>query len=196
MIMKKLVFFIAILMVLSHLPESDACVGKTLTIGVINSAEGQVFAEILSAIITDRTGTTVFTKFYKNTQELYEAVRIKQVDIFIENTTRALHVLKKPVDSNTKKAYETVKVMYEKEKGLAWLKPFGFLHGNAGDSPSYTATVLRIDIYSNFPALPRVMDKLAGTISDDIYSSLIKSVEAGEKPKKVARDFLKSKKLI
>ena len=196
MIMKRLVFFIAIAMVLNFLPEADACVGKVLNIGVINSEEGQVFAELLSTIINERTGTTVHTKFYKNQKELYEAVKLKQVDILIENTTRALQVLNKPADANAKKAYETVKTLYEKEKGLAWLKPFGFLNGNGGDSKSYTATVLRVDIYSNFPALPRVIGKLAGAISDDIYSRLIKSVEAGEKPKTVARDFLRSKKLI
>ena len=67
---------------------------------------------------------------------------------------------------------------------------------NGGDSQAHTATVLRVDIYSNFPALPRVIGKLAGAISDDIYSRLIKSVEVGENPKTVARDFLRSKKLI
>lgn len=183
-------------MVLTNLPKADACVGKILNVGVINSAEGQVFAEMLSAIINERTGTTVHTKFYKNSRELYEGVKNKQVDILIENAARALQMLNKPVDADAKKAYETVKTIYEKEKGLAWLKPFGFVKGNGGDAPSYTATVLRVDIYSNFPALPRVIDKLAGTISDDIYNRLIKSVEAGEKPKKVARDFLRSKKLI
>jgi osmoprotectant transport system substrate-binding protein len=192
--MKKLLLIIAIGLI--FLPKADACVGRILNIGVTNSAEGQVFAEMLSAIINERTGTTVYTKFYKNQQELYEAVKNKKVDILIENTTRALQVLNKPVDANAKRAYDTVRNIYEKEKGLAWLKPYGFVNSNGGESQSYTATVMRVDVFSDFPALPRVVDKLGGMISDEAYMKMIKSVEAGEKPKKVARDFLKSKKLI
>ncbi len=194
--MKRLLFISAVIMFLTFSPKVDACVGKVLNVGVIYSAEGQVFAEMLAAIINERTGTTVHTKFYKNSQELYEGVKTKQVDILIENAARALQMLNRPVGADAKKAYETVKAIYEKEKGLAWLKPCGFLKGRGSDHPSYTATVLRMDVCSNFPALPRVIDKLGGIISDDIYSRLIQSVEAGEKPKKVARDFLKSKKLI
>ena len=192
--MKKLLLIIA--MGFIFLPKADACVGRILNVGVTNSAEGQVFAEMLSAIISERTGTTVYTKIFKNPQELYEAVKVKKVDILIENTARALQALNKPAEANAKRAYDTVKIIYEKEKGLAWLKPFGFVNSNGGESQSYTATVLRVDVFSDFPALPRVIDKLGGMISDEAYMKMIKSVESGEKPKKVARDFLKSKKLI
>ncbi|MFZ2198870.1 MAG: glycine betaine ABC transporter substrate-binding protein, partial [Thermodesulfovibrionales bacterium] len=181
--MKKLLLIIA--MGLIFLPKADACVGRILNIGVTNSAEGQVFAEMLSTIISERTGTTVYTKFFKSPQELYEAVKVKKVDILIENTSRALQVLNRPADVNAKRAYDTVKIIYEKEKGLAWLKPFGFVNSNGAESQSYTATVLRVDVFSDFPALPRVIDKLGGMISDEAYVKMIKSVESGEKPKKV-----------
>ena len=81
-------------------------------------------------------------------------------------------------------------------KGLVWLKPFGFTHCNGEASPSYTSAVLRVEVINNFPALPRVIGKLANVLNDDMYAKLIKSVESGEKPKKAARDFLISKKLI
>ena len=192
--MKRLLCSIALF--LFSLPTADACVGRILNIGVIDSPEGQVLAEMLSTIINERTGTTVHTKFYNNSQELYDGVRSKQIDILVENTSRALQLLNKPLDPNAKHAYETVKALYEKEKGLAWLKPFGFLNGGGGEAPSYTATVLRIEVYSNFPALPRVIDKLGGTINDDTFAKMVKAVESGEKPKKLARDFLRGKKLI
>jgi osmoprotectant transport system substrate-binding protein len=89
-----------------------------------------------------------------------------------------------------------VKTAYEKERGIIWLKPFGFSHSSGTVSPSYTATILRVDILNNFPVLPRVINKLGSTIDNETYAKLIKSAESGEKPKKVARDFLKSKKLI
>ena len=76
------------------------------------------------------------------------------------------------------------------------MKPFGFMHSNGDASPSYTAAVLRVEVLNNFPALPRVIGKLGNLLNDEIRSKLIRSVESGEQPKKAARDFLKSKKLI
>ena len=177
-------------------PGLDACVGKTLTIGVTDSVEGKVFAEMLSTLVNERTGTTINIKFYDKVQDIYKAVREKAVDISIENTTIAMHVLNMPHEADAKKAYKVVKATYEKEKGLIWLKPFGFTKVQGADSPSYTATILRMDVLNNFPALPRLFNKLGSTINDAAYSRLLKSVESGKTPKSVAKDFLKSKKLI
>lgn len=192
--MKKSLFIIAILLLLA--PRVHACVGKVLTIGVVNSSEGQVLAEMLSSLIIERTGTTIVVKFFKNEQDLYQAMQAQQIDISIENTVRAMHALKKPVEGDMNKVYEVVKAVYEKEKGFVWLKPFGFLHSNGESSPSYTAAVLRVEVLNNFPALPRVIGKLGNVLNDETRTRLIKSVESGEQPKKAARDFLKSKKLI
>jgi osmoprotectant transport system substrate-binding protein len=177
------------------LSDADACVGKTLYIGVIDSAEGQVLSEILSAIVNERTGTTVNTRYYKSARELYDAISAKQVDMLIENTANALQVIGIQAEGDLQRTYETVKSVYEKDKGLVWFKPFGFLKG-VGPVHSHTAPVLKVETLNNYPALPRVVGKLAGTISDETYARLIRSVESGEKAKKVARDFLKSKKLI
>jgi glycine betaine/choline ABC-type transport system substrate-binding protein len=155
-----------------------------------------VLAEMLSSLINERTGSTVAIQFYKDEQELYEAVKVNQVDISIENTLRAMQVLNKPAVSDVDKAYAFVKSTYEKEKGLVWLKPFGFLHSNGSAAPSYTSAVLRVEVLNNFPALPRVIGKLGNTLNDETYAKLMKSVESGEQPKKAARDFLKAKKLI
>lgn len=185
-----------VVMLLYFSPSPHACVGKILHIGVMKSPEGQVLAEVLSSLISERTGSTVAIQFYKSEQELYDAMKASRVDISIENTTRALQVLNKPSVENRDRAYEVVKATYEKEKGLVWLKPFGFLHSYGATTTSYTAAVLRVDVINNFPALPRVIGKLGNTLDDETYARLIKSVESGEQPKKAARDFLKSKKLI
>ena len=193
--MKKAVLLIVSLMMVFS-SRADACVGKLLHIGVLNSAEGQVLSEILSTLITERTGTTVAVEFYKSMQELYDAMQAKKVDMTIENTARAMQILTQPAETDPKKAYDYVKTAYEKERGMIWLKPFGFSYSSGAASPSYTATILRVDILNNFPVLPRVINKLGSTIDNETYAKLIKSAESGEKPKKVARDFLKSKKLI
>ena len=192
--MKKTLLIVAIVLIIT--PAADACVGKLLTIGVTDCPEGQVLGEIVSMLIKERTGTTVQVRLFASAQELYEAVKVKQVDISIENTTRALHVLNRPPETDPNKAYEVVKATYEKERGLIWLKPFRFRSASGGSGPSYTATVLRLDIINNFPALPRVVGKLGPVLDDGAYTRLVTSVEAGGAPKAVARDFLRSKKLI
>ena len=192
--MKRLI--VVLVMLLLCLPKAEACVGKVLYIGVINSSEGQVLAEILSTIIRERTGTTVYTRVYKSSHDLYEDVKGKQVDIFVENTAKALQVLHRAADPNMKRAYDTAKLSYEREKGLIWLKPFGFINGQGAEVQAYTAPVMKVEVLTDFPALPRVIEKLASAINDETYVKLVKSVESGEKPQKVARDFLKSKKLI
>lgn len=191
--MRKLLLMLIILLAFG--PSVEACVGRALNIGVVNSTEGQLLSDLISTLINERTGTTVHTKNYGSVNELYDAVKGKQVDILIENTSRALRLLNKPAEPNIKKAYELVKTQYEKEKGLVWFKPFGFTN-SYGEGLSYTAPVLKVEVLSNFPALPRVLEKLAGVINDETYTRLIKSIEAGGKSKKVARDFLKSKKII
>ncbi len=194
--MKKLVSMIALLFFAA--PLADACVLKMLSVGVLNSSEGEVLSEVLATLINERTGTNVNTKFYKNTQELYEAISTKQVDIIIENTERAMRLLNKPVGDNSSddEVFETVKLAYRKEMGLIWLKPFGFLNSAGGRAQSNTAPVIKAEVLNNFPGLPRVLEKLAGVISDAAYTRLVASVESGDKPKKAARDFLKSRKLI
>lgn len=190
--MKRTAVVVALLLFM--VPRADACVGKLLSIGVVNSSEGKLLSEILSVMITERTGTAVTVKHFQSPRELYEAVKTKQVDIWVDNTAHAMRVLNKAAETDAKKAYEFVKAAYEKELGLVWLRPFGFQ--NSGGGPSHTAAILRAEILNNFPVLPRVINKLGGSINDEAYARLIASVESGEKPKKVARDFLKSKKLI
>jgi glycine betaine/choline ABC-type transport system substrate-binding protein len=48
----------------------------------------------------------------------------------------------------------------------------------------------------NFPALPRVVNKLASAIKPDALTSMVTQVSSGEAPKQVARDFLRRKRLI
>jgi osmoprotectant transport system substrate-binding protein len=193
--MKKAVYIILMLAFLAP-GVVDACVGKKLIVGVTKSTESEVLAEVLATLVNERTGTTVEIYFYEDVQGIYDAVMEKIVDISIENTTRAMQLLNMPVEPDVKKAYKVVKATYEKEKGLVWLKPFGFRKKEGNGTRSYTATILRMEILNNFPALPRLFNKLGSRINDAAYAKLIKSVESGGEPKSVAKEFLKSKKLI
>jgi osmoprotectant transport system substrate-binding protein len=193
--LKRLVIAFAVLFLFA-LPAADACVGKILRIGAVNSPDGLLLSEMLAIMINERTGSTVNVKLFNNTADLYDAVRAQQLDILVENTATAMKVLNKNANANPSTAYDIVKVSYENEKGLIWLKPMGPLGGNDHSGQSIAAPVLTVETLTNFPALPKVINKLAGILTDESYAKMTRSVNAGEKPKSVAREMLKSKKLI
>ena len=184
--MKKLIFMLFILLVLQQ--SAIACVGKTLYIGVVNSPNELLFAEMISVLVNERTGTTVKIVSYNNSREMYSAVKKGEVGVLIENADRALKILEKPAEGNTKAAYETAKKEYRTGMNLVWLEPFG--------GSQYYAPVLSVETIGNLPALPKVINKLAGMVNDETCSKLLRSMKPDEKPKKVARNFLKARKLI
>ena len=193
-IMTVLILLTAAYLTASH--QTDACVGKTLNVGILNTSEEQLLAEILSVLINERTGTTINIRVYRDAQEVYQAVKKGEVSILIEDTERALELLNRPVEKNPKKAYDISKEEFRKNFSLVWLQPLGLFLQHGEKNPSYCGFVITTDTLNNFPALPRVLNKLSGTLNDETYGKLMKSMDTGEKPRTVARDFLKSRKLI
>jgi glycine betaine/choline ABC-type transport system substrate-binding protein len=165
---------------------SPACVGKTIHLGK-SSANERLMAEMASLMISERTGSSVKIEVYKDSRALYEAVKQGKVNIIMENTDRALDVLGKTKSAGSA-GVDSIKSEYRKSFNLTWLNSFGA-------APQY-APVLTADTLSNYPALPKLLNKLAGVLSNDTYSKLLKTVESDDKTKKIAKDFLKGKKLI
>lgn len=194
--MRKIFFFLSIAVLLAFTRQPDACVGKTLYIGALNSTYEQLFSEMLSVVISERTGTTVNIKYYKDSRELYNAVKKNEVGILIENTDRALEILGRPKEENVEKAYNISKEEFRKDLNLVWLKPFVLLSEAGEKSQNYYSPLIAVDVLSNFPALPRVINKLSGIMNEETFFKMVKSVKSGEKPKTVARDFLKARKII
>ena len=184
--MKKIMCFVMAVAFLMSAHASLACVGKTIHLG-ISSADEKLMAEMASLMITERTGSSVKIDVYKDSKALYEAVKQGKVNIIMENTDRALEVLGKTKHSGSI-GVDSIKSEYRKSFNLTWLTPFGA-------SPQY-APVLTADTLTNYPALPKLLNKLAGALSNDTYAKLLKSVESDDKTKKTAKDFLKGKKLI
>ena len=85
-------------------------------------------------------------------------------------------------------SYDFVKGEYRKNLNLVWLEPFG--------GARQYAPVLTTETLANYPALPKLLNKLAGALANDTCTKLLKSVDSDDKARKVARDFLKGKKLI
>ncbi|HEY3309014.1 MAG TPA: glycine betaine ABC transporter substrate-binding protein [Desulfuromonadaceae bacterium] len=161
--------------------------GKTLFVGTSGSSHELLLAEIISQLITERTGTTVKIQQFKDSTELYNAVKKGEVGMLVENTGHALQILDRKED-HSKQAYDLVKKEYRKSFNLVWLDPFGTSH-------SY-APVISIDTVGHLPALPKLLNKLSGALTEETYTKMLKSLKADEKPRKIARDFLKAKKLI
>ncbi len=186
--MKKAILLLLTLSALVFSQNTDACVGKTLYIGVTNSPNELLFAEMISVLVNERTGTTVKIVSYKDARDMYLAVKKGEVGVVIENADRALKILERPVEGNAKAAYETAKKEYRKGLNLVWLEPFGM--------SQYYAPVVSVETIGNLPALPKLINKLGGIVSDETCAKLLRSLKSDEKPKKVARDFLKTRKLI
>jgi len=172
---------------MSSVQPASACVGKTLYVGITGSAQELLFAEIISQLVTERTGTTVKILQFKDSTELYSAVKKGEVGVMVENTERALRLLDRK-ENNSKQAYDLVKKEYRKSLSLVWLEPFG--------SNQAYAPVISVDTMGNLPALPKLLNRLAGVLNEESCGKLLKSLKSDEKPRRVARDFLKAKKLI
>ena len=173
-----------------YISPLNACVGKTLHIGILDTPNEQMLAELTSQLITARTGTTVKIDTFKAQKELYGAVKQGQVGMVIESTDRALEMIGKPRESG-KAGFEYAKAEYRKSLNLIWLEPYG----TVGGSQQLFAPVISNDILSSLPALPKLLQKLSGITNDSGYGRILKN-RSDEKPKKLAKDFLKSKKLI
>ena len=188
--MKKIFFFVAAAL-FAFIPgydRADACVGRVIYIGIPASVDEQLLAEMMSLLITERTGSTVKIVPYKDSKELYEAVARGEVGILIEKPVRALEMLGKPKGSDVRAAHETAKQEYRKNMNLVWLEPIA----GAG----HYAPVLTVETITNFPALPKLLNKLAAALPSGAYEKLRDAAKADGQAKKAARDFLKAKKLI
>lgn len=167
---------------------SEACVGRILVIGTLDSSEEQLFAEMVSVLMSERTGTNVKIVQFKNSNELYSAVKKGEVGLVIENVERGIAVAGKTADRHLNASYDTVKKEYRKNLSLVWLGAFG--------ESQYYAPVVAVEVLGNLPALPKLVGKLAGIINDETFDKLVKAGKQTGNFQKLAHDFLKSKRLI
>jgi osmoprotectant transport system substrate-binding protein len=200
MLKKVFPVFVVLLLAFLWAANSIACVGRTLYIGSLETTEDKVLSQMLVLLINERTGTTVKIRYFDNTEALYNGLKEndeeKRADIIVENTSDALALLKKSSPGDLDTTYKQVKELYESDLGLIWLNPFGFKYGTGDENQTLSAPLVRRDVLTNYPLLPRVLNKLAGAINDETFSTLTAKVRDGEKPQNVSKDFLRAKKFI
>ncbi len=175
---------------------TDACVGRVLNIGIVHSANENLMAEFISVLISERTGSAVNIKFFDDPKDIYDAVKQDEIGIIIENTHHAIKMLniKRPDDLTM--AYDLSKKAFRERLNLIWLKPFGILPADNSEGHLYYSAVITENVLINFPALPRVINKLRNISDDKQFTKLLISAGSGTKIKRIVRDFLKKKKLI
>lgn len=190
--MTRIFWALVLIVATLYITPLYACVGKTLHLGILNTPNEQMLAELTSQLITARTGTTVQIETFKTQKDLYSALKQGQLGMIIESSDRALAMLGKPNDTSNG-AFDAAKAEYRKSLNLIWLKPYGSVQG--GSSSQLLAPVISNDVLNSLPALPKLLTKLTGITGDSGYKRVMKS-KGDEKPKKLAKDLLKAKKLI
>ena len=175
-----------------------ACVGKSLLIGSSGTVQQNLLAEIVSLLISERTGTTVKVVQFDSTAAAHAALLKADLDMALEYTGASqVEILKGQPISDPQQLFEAVKTRYNEDLNLVWLQPFGFDEPRVVKVaiPDQAAPVVRKDTLKKFPALARLIDKLGGTIDGATMKDL-EAKAAGGKVHEVARAFLKEKRLI
>lgn len=175
-------FLVTLILLLSFQGFACACVGKTIFIGYLETKEDEMIGNILSRLITERTGTSVKLKKYGDPSSLLNSASSGEVDLFVFDNNKIINFSKT-------KDFEKSKSDFNTQWNLVFLKP---LLENKGD---YVVPIIRKDTLKKFPALPRLIEKLNGLIHPNMISELVKESEK-KGIKDTVRDFLKSKNLI
>ena len=176
-----------------------ACVGRILTISVTDSPDQQVVAQILSVLITERTGTCIELVQAADVQASEKKMGKGDADIIISY----LGVAKAGIEgaesaTSSQETYAIVKAHYLQNSGMVWLKPFGYSGPTGNDSAqkeSIAAPVTTKTVLDRFPVLDRVINKLDGKIDDAILKQLAEQSATGD-PREVAKSFLKARNMI
>ena len=201
MLQKILRIWLAVLILLATtVSSSQACVGRILYVGAMETVESTTMAELLVLLINERTGTNVKIRYYTDNAKLYQAFQSHdeeaRIDIIVENTADAMTYLKKDRNTDLDQEYLEVKKIYEKELNVIWLKPFGFRNYKGQGNQSICAPLIRNDVLTNYPLLPRILTKLSGAIDEQTFSGMLDRVKGGDKAKNVVKNLLQAKKFI
>jgi glycine betaine/choline ABC-type transport system substrate-binding protein len=180
--------------------RAEACTNFPINVGVVDTPEGRIIAQVVSVLINERTGVTVGLKYFKSSREMYRKVDEGKLEILIEDTSNALRFMNRPVSADPMANLAAVKALYKKRHGKRnvyfWLKPFAFTRTGPDGVPTLTAFLISRKAIDEFPALPRVVGKLSRLIDDAALARMVRDLAAKKDAKAIARKFLVKQKLI
>lgn len=149
-------------------PQAQACAGYTIIVGSDGSPRQELLTQIMAELIRQRTGTKIQFSRFATQGELLAAAERHDVDLLVVAVTQ---------DD-----------LFSKDQ-LQVLKPFGYQ--NSQVMPAFQVATLK-----RFPALQRLVNRLAGIIDDATLRYLEKSLNAGSDLRDVAKKFLTERNLI
>ncbi|MEW5804734.1 MAG: glycine betaine ABC transporter substrate-binding protein [bacterium] len=184
-------------------PKATSCVGRILSLGIANTEDQKVMAEMMSVLISESTGTKVNVVSFKTLDECREAIRKGELDLYVDYVCSGLlDVLngEKVQIADFHKAYSTVKHMSDKRFSLIWLKPFGYENASIlkaapewlSGIPNQAVCVARREVLNRFPILPRLINKLGNKIPNETIADLQQKQELTVSVKA----FLEDRKMI
>jgi len=198
--MKKMLLAVVVTGVVAALGAAywpaEACVGKTIFLGRLPGRDQEVLTEIFAWMVSERTGTTIQVKPLADSRAMHTAIQTADIDLYLEDQAVALReILGQTAVAGTDQR-ETVRRAYEQRFNLIWLEPWGMTGKSVpAASPGLVAPVIRKDTLKKFPALSRLVNKLAGVVDDATLARLVQDSE--KRPaREVAKQFLKEKRLI
>lgn len=198
----SLVITISFLLLLCAPYRAVPCVGRVLTLIVTDAPDQTIVANLLSVLITERTGTAVEIVKAADLGRCHDSVQKGEANIFINYVGQGLvKTGNKVAVQNPEQAYTLVTQQYMEEFGMVWLKPLGFsgpvdsTGKISGSNGSMAAPVTTKEVLSRFPVLDRVINKLSGKLDNATIAELRERAK-GKDVKETAREFLKGKKII
>ena len=175
----------------------EACVGKTIYLGRMPGTEQEILAELFVWLVSERTGTSIEVKPFPDSRSSHSALEKAEIDLYLEEPLVALQdILGDKGPGGSGDLRRLVKEEYAERFNLVWLEPWGLAgKSREGVGLSLVAPVVRRDTLKKFPALSRLVNKMAGVVDDGAMEQMV--AESGRKPvREVTKAFLKEKKLI
>jgi len=154
-------------------PRVHACAGYTITVGSDGSPQQELVTQIMAELIRQRTGTKIKMVRFASQAELQAAAEQHDVDLLLVTKTR-------PAGTGGG---------LPSDNPLRLLKPFGYQAGQV--VPAFHVATLK-----RFPALQRLINRLAGEIDDATLMRLQGQVSAETDLRAVAKKFLHEQQLI
>lgn len=125
-----------------------------IVIGGKNFTEQDILVYLMKYMIEDKTNLKVEAKpFLGGTSVVAQALDRGDIQIYAEYTGTALiNLLQQPVINDPQEAYDKVKQIYQDQKQLIWLKPFGFNNTYTLTMRADEAKALGIETFSDLVA--------------------------------------------
>lgn len=188
--MKKL--FTVLILLCCILPfgssrNSEACVGRILHIGTGAAAGDVVLAELVAQLVSERTGSNVKVVTFASSREMFAAARRGELGLVIEHPERGSRMLGGVGEKPSRALFDKVRKDFRRTWNMVWFEPFG--------ESQWYAPVIAVDVLEVLPALPKLVEKLSGVLTDEGYARLLNAARS-DGTRDAARSFLKARRLI